>query len=89
MMSRYLTPVAVAARLSVSRATAHRLIASGVIPAVVLVDRPGRRLIRIREDELERAVDGRRVWDSSAPRPHGATTRRSPTATRPSRNDRS
>jgi len=55
-MSLFLTSKEVAARLRVSRATAARLIAEGVIPVVVLADRPRRRLVRIREDALEQYV---------------------------------
>ena len=48
-----------AARLRVSRATAHRLIHEGVIPVVVLAQRRSRRLLRVREEDLEQALTAR------------------------------
>jgi len=53
-MNKMLTPKEVAARLAISRATAARLIADGTIPVLVLADRSRRRLLRVREDALER-----------------------------------
>jgi len=59
MASTWLTPTEVAERLGVSRATAHRLIKSGVVPAIVLTSGVRRRLIRVREQALERAMKDR------------------------------
>jgi excisionase family DNA binding protein len=77
-MSRYVSPVVVAARLGVSRATAHRLIAAGVIPAVVLIDRPGRRLLRVSEEALESALGRRRARPEPLCRAESSSTQDAP-----------
>jgi excisionase family DNA binding protein len=56
MEGHLLTLGQVAERLHVSRATARRLINRGSVPIVVLSGGSRRRLVRIREDALERAL---------------------------------
>ena len=55
-MANLLTLREVAARLQISRATLGRLIDAGIIPAIVLVEHPHRRLLRVREEALEAAL---------------------------------